>query len=102
MITSVTFGMYVAISKQRFLYLRSILWGHFVTFASAPVMVFALHAIKTFDYINCCEKKKEKIQKLKRFMLIPFIFLETANFVDIIHLIFIVIVESVSESSFNV
>jgi len=54
--------MYVAISKQRFLYLQSILWGHFVTFASAPVMDFALHAIKTFDYIKCYERKKEKVK----------------------------------------
>jgi len=47
--TSVTFGMHVAISKQRFLYLRSILRGHFVTSRlSALVIAFALHA-KTFS-----------------------------------------------------
>lgn len=59
--TSVTFGMHVAISKQRFLYLRSILRGHFVTSRlSAPVMAFALHATKTFGDINYCERRKDK------------------------------------------
>lgn len=57
--TSVTFGMHVAISKQRFLY-RSILRGHFVTSRSlnAPVMAFALHATKTFGNVNHREKRK--------------------------------------------